>query len=98
MGSSLPFAHRLWISAIFAALLAVAGCGASANTSTSPSSVSKCALTVGGLGSTLPASGATATLTVTAARECQWTASTDADWLTVNGERSGQGDGALQLN
>ena len=42
----------------------------------------------------IPAAGASGRLTITATRDCPWSASTDASWLTL-GATSGQGSGAL---
>lgn len=79
-----------------AALAAIAGCGSSTSTVVSPSST-RCGVTVGG-GASIPAGGGTGTVTVTTARECQWTASSDAPWLTIMSTPSGQGDGTVQYS
>lgn len=86
-------------SSVFALLLlglAAAGCGSSTNTSTAPSSLERCGVTVKG-GGTLPASGGSATLDVTAARECEWSAATNTPWLTIKGGARGQGNGSVEL-
>jgi hypothetical protein len=46
----------------------------------------------------LPAQGGAGSLAVTAARECQWSASADGQWLTIRSGTSGQGDGAIEFN
>ena len=79
-----------------AALAAIAGCGSSTSTVVSPSST-RCGVTVAG-GAAIPAGGGTGTVTVTTARECQWTASSDAPWLTITSTPSGQGDGSVQYS
>jgi Domain of unknown function (DUF5666)/Viral BACON domain/Putative binding domain, N-terminal len=56
----------------------------------------KCQTSVSGLPSTFPSSGANATLTVTAARECSWTANSEASWAHVS-PTSGTGAGSLTL-
>ena len=77
------------------ALLMVSGCGSSATTMTSPTTVIRCAVTVNG-GGDVPAQGGNGNLTVAAARECSWTASVEGQWLTIKSGTSGQGDGAVE--
>jgi hypothetical protein len=59
--------------------------------------VSKCAVTLGAPSTPLPASGGTGTVTVRTERECQWTAASEAAWLTLSGGTTGQGDGSIQF-
>ena len=88
-------------SAIFAANVALlAGalaCGSSSSTVTSPSTLSKCAVTIAGPGSTVPASGGAGTITVQTERECQWTAQPEVSWLSITAGSSGQGTGTVQF-
>jgi len=74
-----------------------AGCGSSSSTSTSPGPLKRCEITLGARNSTLPASGGTGSVTVTTERECQWTATSEAAWLTLSGT-TGQGDGTIQYS
>jgi hypothetical protein len=46
---------------------------------------------------TVPAAGQSATVNVTAATGCSWTAASQAPWLTVTSGASGSGNGAVQL-
>jgi trimeric autotransporter adhesin len=80
------------------AAICVSACGSSATTSTatSPSSISRCAVTVNGDGQ-VPAAGATKSFTVSAARECAWAASVEATWLAIKAGASGQGDGTVEV-
>ncbi len=80
------------------AAIGVSGCGSSATTATatSPSSISRCAVTVNGDGQ-VPAAGATKSFTVSAARECAWAASVEATWLAIKAGASGQGDGTVEV-
>lgn len=78
------------------ALLLVAACGSSSSTATSPSSITRCSVTVDGGGS-LPAQGGTATLAVTAARECSWSARAEGTWLSIRSGASGQGNGSIEV-
>ena len=97
---TLPRPSLLNRSGLLAACLAVcaaaAACGSSSTTITSPGSVSKCAVTLGAPAAILPATGGTGTITVRTERECQWTATSEAAWLTLAAGTSGQGDGSIQ--
>ena len=84
------------LAACLAACLTIAACGSSSTTITSPGGLSKCAVTLGAPASTLPASGGTGSIAVQTSRECQWTASSEAGWLTLVGGTSGQGEGTIQ--
>jgi hypothetical protein len=78
--------------------IGVSACGSSATTATatSPSSISRCAVTVNGDGQ-VPAAGATKSFSVSAARECAWAASVEATWLAIKAGASGQGDGTVEV-
>jgi hypothetical protein len=80
-------------------LVLAAGCGSSASTSTAtgPTPVSRCAVTASANGQ-VPAQGGAGSLAVTAARECQWSATADGQWLSIKSGASGQGDGAIEFN
>jgi Viral BACON domain/Putative binding domain, N-terminal len=100
---SIVRARRL--SAVFGANLALLGCvaatmscGSSGNTVTSPSQLSKCAVTVDVPGTTLPASGGAGSVTVNTERECQWTAQPEVAWVSITAGSSGQGSGAVQFS
>lgn len=81
--SSLPFA---------------AGCGSSGTTSTAPSALLRCGVSVAINEGEVPAAGGTGSVRVTAARECQWTASVDGGWLSIRTGANGQGDGVVEFN
>jgi hypothetical protein len=85
-------------AAVIASSVALFGCGSSGQTFTTPSPVSKCAVSFDAPTSALPAGGGTAALTVKTERECQWTAQADVAWLTITAGTSGQGDGTVQFN
>ncbi len=53
-------------------------------------------MTIGATDLSVPASGGSGTLAVTTARECAWTASSNAAWLTIRGASNGQGDGSVE--
>lgn len=93
--------HRIAIYApiagIFAYFLALAGCGSSANTYTAPSTLTKCAVSFDPTTSTVPAAGGSGSVTVQVDRDCQWTASPNAAWLSITSGSSGQGPGTVQF-
>jgi len=70
--------------AMLTAALAIVslGCG-SGSTSVMEPSGPKCQVTVANSLESVPASGATGTLTVSTARDCTWAVSSNAGWLTV---------------
>ena len=86
---------RASLLALSLALLAAA-CGSSSTTSTAPATVPRCGVTLATTDLNVPASGGTGRIGVTTARECAWTANSNAPWLTVNGPSSGQGDGSIE--
>ncbi|MGH9311260.1 MAG: BACON domain-containing protein, partial [Vicinamibacterales bacterium] len=77
-------------------LALTAACGSSTATSTAPSSLTRCGVTLNGAG-TVPAAGGSATISVTAARECEWSATTEASWLSIKAGARGQGNGSVEL-
>jgi all-beta uncharacterized protein/BACON domain-containing protein len=85
------------VAGLAACAYAVVGCGSSTSTATSPSTITRCAVTLGTVDATIPADGGAGRLTVTTARECQWTASSENSWLSISGSASGQGDGAVDF-
>ncbi len=92
-GSVIPGAN----AAMLAAALAVASCGSSGNTVTSPSTLSKCAVTVDAPGTPVPASGGAGSMDVRTERECQWTAQPEVAWVSITAGSTGQGPGTVQF-
>jgi Putative binding domain, N-terminal/Viral BACON domain len=86
------------LAATLLALGGAAGCGSSATTSTAtaPTSINRCSVTVNGDGQ-VPAQGGSRSFSVSAARECAWSASAEAQWLTIKAGASGQGDGTVEV-
>lgn len=77
------------------ALLLAAACGSSTSTTTAPSPIQRCGVTLSTSSTTVPAAGGTGRIVVSTARECAWTATSEAPWLSITGPASGQGDGAV---
>jgi Putative binding domain, N-terminal/Viral BACON domain len=84
--------------ALLAGTLALTSCGSSANSVTSPSTLSKCAVTVDVPRTTVPATGGAGSIGVQTERECQWTAQPDVSWLSITAGSTGQGAGSVQFN
>lgn len=84
------------IIALLSSALLAAGCGSSATTATSPTTLTRCSVTLNGTGS-VPAQGGAGTVNVSAARECAWSASTEGPWLSIRSGGRGQGDGAVEF-
>jgi hypothetical protein len=57
--------------------------------------VPRCSVSIDGTDLSVPASGGSGTISITTARECQWTANSNAAWLTFRGAANGQGDGKV---
>ena len=74
----------------------LSGCGSSGSTTTAPATVARCAITLNSA-SQVPAAGGSGTLTVTATRECAWSASVEGSWLSIRSGASGQGEGTVEF-
>ena len=79
--------------------LVAAACGSSSQTEslTSPSST-RCALQATADSPSFPASGGSGSVRITANRDCQWTAKTDASWLSIASPAQGQGEGTVRFS
>jgi hypothetical protein len=55
----------------------------------------KCGVTAATSSAPFPAAGGGGTVTVTAARDCEWSAASDADWIALREPTRGQGEGAI---
>ena len=89
----------LHLAATWLALAGLAGCGSSATTATStgPTPINRCSVTVNGDGQ-VPAQGGNRSFSVSAARECSWSASVEGQWLAIRAGTSGQGDGTVEVS
>jgi len=83
---------RLMIAGL--AAFGAAACSSADLSVTAPTSA-KCQVTVDNSPSSVPATGGTGTLTVTTTRDCTWDAASAAAWVTLTGETTGQGSGAV---
>jgi hypothetical protein len=76
---------------------AITACGSSATTTTAPSSLTRCGVTVNIPDARIPAAGGAGTVSVTTARECAWTAAVEGPWLSIKAGSTGQGDGNVEF-
>lgn len=79
------------------AFLVSGACGSSGTTSTAPSPLVRCSLTLNGASDPLPATGGPGSIAVAATRDCTWTVSVDGNWLALRSSQSGQGDGTVEF-
>ena len=85
-----PFAAA---SAIALACLA-ASCS-STQTSLNAPTADKCQVGVSSAPSAFTATGGQGSLTITTARDCTWSISTEAGWISITGDRGGQGEASV---
>jgi len=86
--------RRTLVTLSAAVLLVAAACGKS---TTSPSSSSGCQIITGVTTTTFPASGGSASISVTTPNTCAWTAVSSASFLTVTHGASGSVNGTVQF-
>jgi Putative binding domain, N-terminal/Viral BACON domain len=70
-------------------------CSSSQTAVTAPTSDVRCAITANSSNGSFSALGGSGTLTVSTARDCTWTVTTDASWVTISGSHDGQGGASL---
>jgi hypothetical protein len=85
------------LAAALCALLVAVGCGSSGTTSTAPSPLVRCSLTLNGASDPIPATGGPGSIAVAATRDCTWTVSVDGNWLSLRSSQNGQGDGTVEF-
>jgi hypothetical protein len=97
--SRIPLDRVAFAAAVITVSSAASSCGGSASTSmTAPTSINRCAISMKGIEGPLPAEGGSASVAVTAARECAWSASVEGTWLTIKTGANGQGDGVVEFS
>ena len=99
MGDAAPPAvrHLTLIVAVCVAATAAAGCGSSVTTTTAPAAASRCVVSLATTNAAMPAAGGAGRVNVNTDRECAWTATSDAAWLSITSAASGQGEGAVEF-
>jgi hypothetical protein len=84
-------------AAVLVLSLPLAACGASGNTYTAPSALSKCTVGFDAPTAAIAADGGSGAIPVKTERECAWTAEPDVPWLSITAGRSGQGSGTVEF-
>jgi hypothetical protein len=74
---------------------AAASCHSAQTSVTGPTADDKCQVTATSTPQSFAASGGNGALSIATARDCTWTIATTASWLTLSGNRSGQGDASI---
>src|SRR5689334_4844209 len=97
MHPSMAVATRL-IGTILPTLLCLIaiGCGGTSVIELTGPTGARCQTSLAAAPSAIPASGGRVNVDVSAARECSWSAASDASWAQLS-PTSGQGDGAVTL-
>ena len=71
-----------------------AACSKTSTSLTAPSS-DKCQVTATNAPSSFAASGGQGSLTIATSRDCTWSVSSEANWVSIAGDRSGQGEASI---
>ena len=93
--SARPLLQLLIVAASTASLCA---CRSTAVTSTAPTEINKCSITLAAPQTAISPSGGNLQVVLTTTAECAWTASAEASWLARIEPSSGQGSGNLQID
>ena len=90
---------RFHVLFLLTAGLTSAACGGSATTSVSAPSptAARCQPALDSSPRSFGPQGGTSAISVTVARECQWSVSSGAAWVTVTSGAQGQGDGTVNV-
>lgn len=99
MGNRVPLCSRLAVHFVCivgtaGVLMASLSCGSSSETLTRPSA-SKCGVQAQADQPAFPSSGGSGTLRITTNRECPWSVTSEAGWLSLSTPREGQGEGSV---
>jgi hypothetical protein len=86
---------RSGLPLVIAMTVSVACGSTSSSTNVAPSPV-RCAVAATPTPSTFPATGGSGTLVVSSERECSWSASSPASWISLLPPTAGQGDGKVR--
>jgi hypothetical protein len=72
-----------------------AACSKTQTSVTGPTLESKCQVTASSAPASFAASGGSGAVTISAARDCTWSIATTTNWVTLGGDRSGQGEASV---
>lgn len=90
-----PTLQPLLFAALAAAAAIAAGCGSSGSTNVTGPTAARCTPSISNSSPSFGAGGGNGTVTVSVPRECSWSASSAASWISITGNASGQGDGTI---
>jgi hypothetical protein len=74
---------------------AAASCHSAQTSVTGPTADDKCQVTATSTPQSFTASGGNGAVSIATARDCTWTIATTSSWLTLGGDRSGQGEASV---
>ena len=86
--------HSLAAAPALALACLAAGCS-STQTSLNAPTADKCQVGVSSAPSAFTATGGQGSLTITTARDCTWSISTEAGWVSISGDPGGQGEASV---
>jgi hypothetical protein len=72
-----------------------ASCHSAQTSVTGPTAETKCQVTASSTPASFTANGGNGALNIAAARDCTWSVATTANWMTIGGDRSGQGEASV---
>src|SRR6266850_129310 len=84
----------------FALILAAAtsACHSAQTSVTGPTADTKCQVSASSTPESFTATGGTGAVTIAAARDCTWSIATTTTWMTIGGDRSGQGEASISYS
>jgi Viral BACON domain/Putative binding domain, N-terminal len=89
--------QRFAIAAL--AAVAVASCSQTETSITAPTDTgSRCQVTATPTPPSFPPPGGQGSVTITTTRDCTWSVATDAAWVSISGNRTGQGDATVAFS
>jgi hypothetical protein len=83
------------VAFIIALASGAASCHSAQTSVTGPTADAKCQVTAASTPQSFTASGGTGAVSIATERDCTWTIATTASWLTLGGDRSGQGEASI---
>jgi hypothetical protein len=83
------------LALVIALASAAASCHSAQTSVTGPTADDKCQVTATSTPQSFTANGGNGAVSIATARDCTWTIATTANWLTLGGDRSGQGEASI---
>jgi hypothetical protein len=85
------------LTCAFAASLLYLGCTSSSTNITAPTT-DKCQISATNTPASFSAAGGAGAVTIATARDCTWSVAAETPWVTINGDRTGQGDATVSYS